>query len=296
MGHVFRAHEAERYEEWVRSERGRLALSSEQGLIDRIWSPTRLQSVLDVGCGSGVFTKWFLDRGHQVTGIDPSPAMLELAGKRLPPRVQLDRGNAEHLPYDNDSFDMVSLITTLEFADDPAAAIAEACRVAKRHVIIGALNRYSVGTLGIRVRRLWSRTVYRYARFSSVFELERLVRRAMNGRVPVVWRTCLPLPLWMGGWVGFLDRVGWLQRQPFGHFIAMRVDLVYPMRTVQDPIFADLAQRIGRASSQSTCYRSPGRGRRPERDFRENPSAGGCEAVSRHAASVTGSLEKARRI
>lgn len=254
------------------------------------------QNVLDVGCGSGTFIEWLLDRGHGVTGIEPSPAMLDLAGKRLPGSVQLDRGVAEELPYEDNAFDTVALIGTLEFVDDPERALDEACRVAKQHVLIGALNRYSLRTLGIRTGALWNRSVYRYARFQSVFELERLVRKTLNGKVPVEWRTCLALPLSLGRAAHLLDRIDWVRRQPFGHFIAMRVDLVYPVRTVQDPVFAEINPRIGRVSPHSTCYSSHGRGGLLEKSLRGDLSGDRYESSTGGVTPVTGVLEEPPRV
>ena len=37
------------------------------------------QTILDLGCGTGLLTKALARQGHQVTGIDPAPAMLEIA-------------------------------------------------------------------------------------------------------------------------------------------------------------------------------------------------------------------------
>ncbi len=44
-----------------------------------------LGSVLDLGCGSGEpIARWLVDRGHRVTGIDSSPAMLAMCRRRMP--------------------------------------------------------------------------------------------------------------------------------------------------------------------------------------------------------------------
>ena len=103
------------------------------------------QRVLEVGCGSGIFLEWFMSQGHMVAGLEPSSSSLELARRRLGPKVRLDQGFAENLPYDDNEFDTVALITSLEFVDDPYLALKEACRVARRNVLLGVLNRYSIG-------------------------------------------------------------------------------------------------------------------------------------------------------
>ena len=41
-------------------------------------------TVLDLGCGSGIWARELLDAGDQVTGIDLSPAMIEIARRRAP--------------------------------------------------------------------------------------------------------------------------------------------------------------------------------------------------------------------
>ena len=96
-----------------------LRLPSKRTCSSGCGPPAGPKSVLEVGCGTGLFLEWFAQGGHQVTGLDPSPYMLNLARRRVPERVALDRGYAEDLPYEDNAFDTVALITTLEFVNDP---------------------------------------------------------------------------------------------------------------------------------------------------------------------------------
>ncbi len=257
MGYIFRYEDAQRYEEWFKSEAGRSATKIEMELLQRIWSPRAPERVLEVGCGSGIFLEWLARAGHQVSGIDPSPAMLDIARRRLSSCVSLDRGYAEHLPYENNAFDTVALITTLEFVDDPLLALREACRVARNHVLLGALNRYSLTgwqrILGRYVKRKPS--VFNRARFFDVLELHCLVERALSGRVPIKWRTCLSLPLWTLPYLQYIERSRYLQWHPFGHFIGMRVDMRYQVQTIQEPLFCDLPSGVGHARLHIPCLR-----------------------------------------
>jgi len=88
------------------------------------------QSVLDIGCGAGAFLRLVTRRGARAFGIDASEALVELARERLPD-ADLRIGEMESLPYDDDTFDLVTGFNSFFFADDIDAAVREAGRVAK---------------------------------------------------------------------------------------------------------------------------------------------------------------------
>jgi SAM-dependent methyltransferase len=88
------------------------------------------QRVLDVGCGVGAFLKLVTERGAQAHGVDASEALLELARRRLP-RADLRLGDMQALPYDDETFDLVTGFNSFFFADDFVAALREAGRVVK---------------------------------------------------------------------------------------------------------------------------------------------------------------------
>jgi SAM-dependent methyltransferase len=74
--------------------------------------------VLDIGCGAGAFLRLVADRG------------IELARTRLPD-ADLRIGEMEALPYDDDTFDLVTGFNSFFFANDMVVALREARRVAK---------------------------------------------------------------------------------------------------------------------------------------------------------------------
>jgi SAM-dependent methyltransferase len=88
------------------------------------------QLVLDVGCGSGVFLRTAAERGARVFGIDASSQLLEVARRRVPD-ADLRVGDMQFLPYEDDSFDLVTGFNSFFFAADMPAAVREAGRVAK---------------------------------------------------------------------------------------------------------------------------------------------------------------------
>ena len=91
---------------------------------------TRGTAVLDVGCGSGDFAAHALARGATVSGIDVAPAMIAIARERAQ-GAELSVGAMERLPYEDGAFDAVTGFNSLQFADDPVAALREWMRVAK---------------------------------------------------------------------------------------------------------------------------------------------------------------------
>jgi SAM-dependent methyltransferase len=88
------------------------------------------QRVLDIGCGVGTFLRLVADRGARAFGLDASEALLDLAHTRLPD-ADLRVGDMEALPYEDDTFDLVTGFSSFFFANDIVAALREAHRVAK---------------------------------------------------------------------------------------------------------------------------------------------------------------------
>lgn len=230
MGYVFDFLDAKRYNEWMQRQENRYAADLESHLMLGMLDPVAGESILDIGCGSGASVRPMLNKGLDVTGIDPSPYMLDILAETLGNRVALFRGFAEDLPFDDNSFNHAILFTSLEFVDDPQKALAEAFRVAKDRVFIGFLNRYALTGIGRRVKGIFTPTIYNRASFFSVWEIKNMVRKLM-GPVPVCWRTVCQFPGSWGPWMKQIESSGLVQRFPFGTFAGMVVTLVPRLRT-----------------------------------------------------------------
>ncbi|MFE7506443.1 class I SAM-dependent methyltransferase [Promicromonospora sp. NPDC057488] len=88
--------------------------------------------VLDAGCGTGPVTEALRSRGAVMTGIDGSPAMLELARRRLGDDVPLHVGDlAQPLPFADDAFDDVVASLVLHYFRDWSGPLGEFRRVLK---------------------------------------------------------------------------------------------------------------------------------------------------------------------
>jgi SAM-dependent methyltransferase len=92
--------------------------------------------VLDAGCGAGLLARKAAERGAALTGLDASAALLEVARERVPDgdfRV----GDIDSLPWDDGSFDVVTAFNSVQYATDPALAVAELARVCEHGGRIG---------------------------------------------------------------------------------------------------------------------------------------------------------------
>jgi ubiquinone/menaquinone biosynthesis C-methylase UbiE len=191
------------YEAWYQTS-GRRADRLEKALLGRLLSRYPLaRSLLEVGCGTGHFTRWFAAQGLQPVGLDLSRPMLAEALRLGSPPCA--RGDAGALPYTDQAFDLVAFITTLEFLPEPAQALAQALRVARQGLILGVLNRHSL--LGRQLQQKGGPT-WAAAHFYTPAELDRLVQQAAASRqVATTWRTTL-WPVWSGAlplpWGGFI--------------------------------------------------------------------------------------------
>ena len=185
-------------------------------LLARLLAPfTGARSALEVGCGSGHFTRWLADRLPRVVGLDRAPAMLAEA-RRHGPRLRLVQGDAHHLPIRSRAVDLGLFALTLEFVDDPAVALAEAVRVSRRGVLIVALNRWSLGGCSRRWGPDARRPLLGQARDFSLVVLRALTVAAAGPRLRrIQWSSTL-FPLGRGGLSA---------RLPLGDVIGMAAEL-----------------------------------------------------------------------
>lgn len=230
MGYVFDFKDAKMYERWHREPERKSESERECHLMIEMLRPAPGETLLDIGCGIGIHFEALLSRGIHPTGFDASPYMLDLCFQRFGNRIDLYRGHAEDLPFDDNSFNHAILMTTLEYADDPRQAVAEACRVAKDRVFIGVLNRYAIKSLQRRVAGIFSESIFNKAQFFGIWELKRTIL-SVAGTVPITWRTINQLPAVCGELAQNLEYSPIVQRCPFGTFLGMVATLIPRFRT-----------------------------------------------------------------
>jgi SAM-dependent methyltransferase len=96
------------------------------GLLDEL-PPGR---ALDAACGTGRHAAHLAERGHEVTGVDASPEMLELARARVP-QARFRDGDLRALPVDDAEFDLVVCALALGHCEDLDAPVAELARAVR---------------------------------------------------------------------------------------------------------------------------------------------------------------------
>lgn len=187
---MFDAAVAAGYERWYETPAGRRAEQVERELLRAMLAGVpRGARVLEIGCGTGRFTRWLAESGNRVVGVDRSAVMLAEARRRgAGPWVLSD---AQALALRDRSCAAAVLVTALEFVPDPLAALRDALRVAERRVVIVALSAWSIGWWLRRWRRAEGPIVSQARRWSPP-ALARLARRAAApAAVHVTWRTAL---------------------------------------------------------------------------------------------------------
>ena len=95
-------------------------------------------SVVDVGCGEGFALEWLGERfrGASSVGVDIRLDSLRWAEEHVTTGAAFSLADVYRLPFEDDAFDMVLSLETLEHLDRPDDALRELCRVARRWCLI----------------------------------------------------------------------------------------------------------------------------------------------------------------
>ena len=137
-GHLFDEW-PEKYDRWFETPIGVLVKKYETELLLDLLQPGPQEMILDVGCGTGVFTFNILGFGPHMTGLDISCPMLrraELKTKGFP--FQAVAGDMKYLPFADECFDKAVSMTALEFIADGQAAVEDLLRVTKKGGVVVA--------------------------------------------------------------------------------------------------------------------------------------------------------------
>jgi ubiquinone/menaquinone biosynthesis C-methylase UbiE len=138
---------------WMAGDFGQIANHSAKASEDFV-ARTEIKSgtrVLDVACGTGNSAIPAARAGGVVTGVDIATNLLEQARKRAAAeglKVSFDEGDAEELPYPEQSFDIVMTMFGAMFAPRPERVAAELLRVCKPGGLVAMANWTAEGFVG----------------------------------------------------------------------------------------------------------------------------------------------------
>ena len=162
------------------------------------------KTLVDIGCGGGLFAEELARLGAQVIGVDPSAASLVTARSHAAAggfHIDYRRGSGEHLPLDAASVDIACCVDVLEHVDDLEAVIGETARVLRPGgvYLFDTINRTRTSRVVMikllqewRLTRLLPPNLHAWDRFITPDELSAMLRRheldarAMTGIGPNV--------------------------------------------------------------------------------------------------------------
>jgi ubiquinone/menaquinone biosynthesis C-methylase UbiE len=176
----FNSDVASEYDSYYRTEPGKTIDKIEKEILWIHLKDLPKRKWLELGCGTGHWTKVLLDLGFDVTAVDNSEAMLKIAHSKQLKNVQFLEADAARLPFPDASFSGIISITMLEFVDDLNEVINEIDRVLKPEgtLVLGCLNEKS--ELG---KNKNNDPVFKHAHFFTQEEIKEMLDRFGNPRI-----------------------------------------------------------------------------------------------------------------
>jgi len=183
-------------------------------------SPSSHPGILEIGSGTGHWTKWLVDSGYSVTGIDISKLMIQSAREKNLDNARFIQGDFMETDF-NEQFDITIAITSLEFIPDYRKAIHKMALLTRPGgvIITGVLNSFSY--MGL-VRRLKGDKdqVFGNAHFFNWFELKKIL--SIEGDVTIKGSTFMLPYRWTIPFSSSFEAIGKNLFPFFGNFIVGR--------------------------------------------------------------------------
>ncbi|MEW6244201.1 MAG: class I SAM-dependent methyltransferase [Bacillota bacterium] len=171
---------AETYDAWYQREPGRVIDEIEKDMVYRLLEPREGIKLLDVGCGTGNYALELARMGVQVTGVDVSRAMLDVAERKagaMGVKLQLIHGDISSIDLLPESYDAVLCVTALEFFEDPAGVLAKCYRSLKPggRMVVGVIAEGPWAEFYRKRAKEDASSVFNYATFYTAENLLRLL-------------------------------------------------------------------------------------------------------------------------
>jgi len=215
---------ADKYDKWYETAEGEMYDRMEKKAVFKyLRQNAQGAKLLEVGCGTGHWSKFFSDCGFEVTGVDVSERMIKIAQGKNIPNASFQIVNGHSLPLADNSFDITAAITTLEFADKAELVLQEMVRCTRKpsgQLLIGALN--ALAPLN-RNRQQNPESLYAKARLLSPSQLKKLLGK--YGQTQLCTAGFIPKQKRLLPLSPFIDGVGRFLHLPYGVFIIGQVGL-----------------------------------------------------------------------
>lgn len=124
---------ADTYDKWYETAEGALYDRLEKKAISKyLLRNVQGRKLLEVGCVTGHWIQFFSEYGFEVTGLDISERMIDIAKSKNISNVSFQVADGHSLPFSDETFNATAAITTLEFVRDSDAVLQEMIRCTRK--------------------------------------------------------------------------------------------------------------------------------------------------------------------
>jgi ubiquinone/menaquinone biosynthesis C-methylase UbiE len=123
--------------------------------IDALCERFGLETLLDVGAGTGRAVRFLLERSRCVRGVEPVNALIDQAEGRGVPKGLIVEGSGYSLPFEDKSFDAVLECAVLHHVAQPDRVVREMIRVSTKAIFLSDSNRFGQGHMAVRFLKLF---------------------------------------------------------------------------------------------------------------------------------------------
>lgn len=209
----FNREHTDTYEQWYEGRYKRAEIWQKKIMEQLVTQDKRVKELLEFGCGTTRFTRWWEEIGIEATGGDISPLMLSQALHLFD--GDLVMADSHHMPFKDHTFDSLAFITTFEYYKDPVRVIQESARVAKYGIAMGMMNRNSPKVVRRRLQEVVGKNpFYLTATFYTPKKLTAIINEALKGRDYTITWKATGLPKWF-------PVQSW--NQPYGDFFGLYI-------------------------------------------------------------------------
>ncbi len=185
----------EQYDEWFTTPTGLYVHQYEADLLLELLDPRPGEHILDVGCGTGIFTRDVSARGVRVTGMDLSFGMLAKAAEQGSGDFSAVCGNMRALPFADQTFDRAFSMTAIEFVEEISIPLQELHRVTKKGgcLVVATLNALSPWAVQRQKKAQKGHSLFSHAYFRTPDAIRSLVNSPCTVKTAVHFRKDTPV-------------------------------------------------------------------------------------------------------